>query len=72
MLTIDARGFSCPEPVMQTQNGLKMVQVGQQVEVLVETVTSRENIRRMAQSQHHLVTVEEIDNGFRLIITRQR
>ncbi|NLF77266.1 MAG: SirA family protein [Chloroflexi bacterium] len=72
MLTVDARGFSCPEPVIQSQNGLKMVQVGEQVEVLVETVTSRENVRRMAENKGHLVTVEVMDDGFRLIITRQK
>ncbi len=72
MLTVDARGFSCPEPVIQAQNGLKMIEVGEQVEVLVETVTSRENVRRMAEAKGHLVAVEEMDDGFRLIITRQK
>lgn len=72
MLTVDARGLSCPEPVLQTQNALRQVNIGEQVEILVETVTSRENVRRMAEAKGHTVTVEEADDGFKLIITRQK
>jgi tRNA 2-thiouridine synthesizing protein A len=68
MKTVDARGFSCPEPVIQTQNGLKALPPGEQLEVLVETVTSRENVRRMAESKGWQVAVEEVEGGFRLVI----
>jgi TusA-related sulfurtransferase len=68
MKTVDVRGFSCPEPVIQVQNALKTLGEGEQLEVLVETVTSRENVRRMAEAKGWKVTVEETADGFRLVI----
>lgn len=69
MKTVDVRGFSCPEPVIQVKNALKLLAAGEPLEVLVETVTSRENIRRMASSQGYAVEVETTEDGFRLILT---
>ncbi len=70
MKTVDARGFSCPEPVIQVQNALRTLAEGEQLEVLVETVTSRENVRRMAEARGWNVTVEETADGFRLILSK--
>lgn len=70
MLTVDVRGFSCPEPVIQVKNALGMLKDSDQLEVLVETVTSRENIRRMARTKGYTVEVQDTDDGFRLIITQ--
>ncbi len=68
MKTVDARGYSCPEPVIQVQNALKILPEGEQLEVLVETVTSRENVRRMAEAKGWKVAAEETSDGFRLEI----
>ena len=68
MKTVDARGYSCPEPVIQVQNALKILPDGEQLEVLVETVTSRENVRRMAEAKGWKVATEETPEGFRLEI----
>jgi len=72
MLTVDARGFSCPEPMLQAKNALKMVASGEQFEVLVETVTSRENVNRMAKTNGCTVVIEELEgeDGYRLLITK--
>ena len=40
------------------------------IEVLVETVTSRENVRRAAQKLGCAVQVEEMGDEFKLILTR--
>jgi TusA-related sulfurtransferase len=64
---VDARGFSCPQPVIMTK---KAIETGQfPIEVLVETVTSRENVRRMAEKAGCVVAVKEIGDEFRLTIT---
>jgi len=68
MNTVDARGLSCPEPVLRTSNALKDLPEGEKLEVLVETVTSRENVGRMARSKGYKVQVEETEDGFRLMI----
>lgn len=66
--TVDARGLSCPQPVILAR---KAIEEGQfPIEVLVETVTSRENVRRMAEKAGCKVRVEELGEEFKLILTR--
>lgn len=65
---VDARGLSCPQPVILSQ---KAIQGGEfPIEVFVDTVTSRENVRRMAERLGCRVEVVEIDDEFKLIISR--
>jgi len=47
---VDARGFSCPQPVLMTMQEMKKTGKGQ-IEVLVDTDTSKENVSRAATSQ---------------------
>ncbi|RLC64354.1 MAG: SirA family protein [Chloroflexota bacterium] len=66
--TVDARGLSCPQPVILTR---KAIQAGEfPIEVLVETVTSRENVRRVAEKAGLQVHVEEVGDEFKLTITK--
>ena len=66
--TVDARGFSCPQPVIMTR---KAIQAGEfPIEVLVETVTSRENVRRAAEKLDCQVEVEEMGDEFKLTISK--
>jgi len=68
MATVDARGLSCPQPVILTR---KAIEVGEfPIEVLVDTATSRDNVTRAAQRAGLKVTVEEAPTGFRLVIER--
>jgi tRNA 2-thiouridine synthesizing protein A len=46
---VDARGFSCPQPVLLTMEKLRTLSQGELV-VLVDTDTSRENVSRAAAS----------------------
>jgi tRNA 2-thiouridine synthesizing protein A len=65
---VDARGLSCPQPVILAQ---KAIAEGKfPVEVLVDTVTSRENVRRMAEAQGCKVDVKTQDDEFKLVITK--
>jgi len=45
---IDARGLSCPQPVVITRQKLAQLDTGA-LEVLVDTETARENVVRMAE-----------------------
>ena len=47
---VDARGLSCPQPVLETLNEIKKGQSGEIV-VLVDTDTSKENVCRAATAQ---------------------
>ena len=58
---IDARGLSCPEPVLLVKQAIAEIDSGK-IEVLVDTMTSRENVTRMAQSLSCTVEVAECDD----------
>ena len=47
---IDARGLSCPQPVVLTSTTMNQIGKGT-IEVLVDTATARENVERMATNQ---------------------
>ncbi|MBN2550738.1 MAG: sulfurtransferase TusA family protein [Anaerolineales bacterium] len=67
-ITVDARGLSCPQPVMMAQ---KAISGGIfPVEVFVDTVTSRENVRRMAERLGCKVEVTQQGDEFRLVLTK--
>jgi TusA-related sulfurtransferase len=67
-VTVDARGFSCPHPVILTRSAIKRGKFP--IEVLVETVTSRENVRRVAEKLGCQVEVEELADEFRLVLSK--
>ena len=65
---VDARGFSCPQPVIMARNAIK--KGGFPIEILVETVTSRENVRRASEKLGCVVEIEELGDEFKLILTK--
>ena len=66
--TVDARGLSCPQPVILSRNAIKGDAFP--IEVLVDTVTSRENVRRAVEKLGCTVQVEEMGEEFKLTLTR--
>ncbi|MFP4474634.1 MAG: sulfurtransferase TusA family protein [Desulfatibacillaceae bacterium] len=48
--TVDARGLSCPQPVLMTLDKIKNLGKGE-ITVLVDTDTAKENVIRAATSQ---------------------
>ena len=66
--TVDARGLSCPQPVLITLNEIKKVNNGE-IEILVDTDTSKENVSRAAESQGwEIRDIQEKSEGYRIII----
>ena len=66
---IDARGLSCPQPVLLTRN--KMTAAGSgTIEVLADSAAARDNISRLAKDQGWSISVEERENEFLLTLTR--
>jgi tRNA 2-thiouridine synthesizing protein A len=67
MIEVDARGFSCPIPVVKTKKAIDD-NPKEQIHVLVETAVSRENVSRMAKSQGYYVEEEETSDGYHLVL----
>lgn len=68
MKTIDARGLSCPEPVILTKNAL--ASGDSSYEVLVDNIAARENVTRFASHQGYKVTVKEAGDDYALTLTK--
>jgi tRNA 2-thiouridine synthesizing protein A len=74
VVTVDASGLSCPQPVILTRQALQDVggrDGAGRVEVLVDTATSRDNCSRVADKERWNVAVEDrSDGGYKLVLTR--
>lgn len=65
---VDARGLSCPMPVLMTQKAMKSKE--DYYEVLVDNKTPCENVTRYAESQGYKVAVEEKNGEYLLKISK--
>ncbi|MEQ2442355.1 sulfurtransferase TusA family protein [Pseudoflavonifractor sp. CLA-AP-H29] len=68
MKLLDARGLSCPEPVMMIRKAIASGEKAYQM--VVDNPTARENVTRYAVQQGYQVSVEEKDGEFTLSITK--
>ena len=68
MNTLDARGLSCPEPVIMIRKA--MMSNEEAYEIIVDNAASRENVTRYANHQGYKVNVTEKDGEFTLSITK--
>ena len=67
---VDARGLSCPQPVMLTRQTIRKLDKGT-VEVLVDSGTARDNVSRIARNTGWKVTVEgKSDGSSRIILVK--
>ncbi len=63
--TIDARGLSCPEPVVLTRNRMKECD---EIEIIVDNETAVENLKRLASSSGWSFQYAGSGNNFTIII----
>jgi len=66
---IDARGRSCPEPVILTSKKMKELGKGL-LEVLVDTETAKENITRLAQQSGWKIETKQEGGDIRLVLKK--
>ena len=68
--TVDARGLSCPQPVLMGLSEMKKVTEGEIV-VLVDTDTSKENVSRAAASRGWQVKdLQPEGGGYRITLVK--
>ena len=68
MAAIDARGLSCPEPVILISRAMKSGESA--YEIIVDNRVSRENVTRYAEHQGYTVSVTESNGEFTLKIQK--
>ena len=64
MKTLDARGLSCPEPVIMIRKA--MMSKESIYEMIVDNPTSKENVMRYAEHQGYQVSIDEKDGEYTL------
>ncbi|NLV82817.1 MAG: preprotein translocase subunit TatB [Synergistaceae bacterium] len=69
--TVDARGLSCPQPVILTLNAIKKMNDGEII-ILVDTETSQENVCRAGKSQGwETAEVQPEGDAYRIILRKE-
>ena len=68
MTQLDARGLSCPEPVIMIRKA--MLKGDSSYQMVVDNPASKENVTRYAQHQGYQVRVEERDGEYTLTMTK--
>lgn len=66
MKEVDARGLSCPEPIMLTAEALKGTK--EPVKVLVSEPHQKTNVEKLVKDRGRTSKVTEIDTGYEIII----
>jgi TusA-related sulfurtransferase len=69
MTEVDARGLSCPVPVIKTKEAIERLDSGSVV-VIVNDGTARDNVTRLAKSRGFDVSVEEKGEDSHLTLTK--
>jgi len=67
--TVDARGLSCPQPVILTRNALQKTSGGEVI-VLVDTMTQVHNCTRAAEKLGWQASYEEKGEVFELTLRK--
>ena len=68
--TVDARGLSCPQPVMLVRLALQELSKGI-IEVLVDAGTARDNVYRLVKSAGWATSIEpQPDGSYRIVLKK--
>lgn len=67
MKEVDARGLSCPEPLMLTGEALKNTK--EPIKVLVTEPHQKVNVEKFAKSRGKTVVSSETEEGFEITIS---
>ena len=68
MTQLDARGLSCPEPVILIRQA--MMNGGDAYEMLVDNHAAKENVTRYAEHQGYTVTVRQEGSDYTLTMKK--
>ena len=66
---VDARGLSCPVPVVMVQKAVNSENPAE-LEVLVDAMVCVENVTRYAKSQGYDVEVTEQGDDFKMVLKK--
>ena len=65
---LDARGLSCPEPVVMIRKAMASKEA--EYTIVVDNITAKENVTRYAEHQGYTVTVAQDGDDYTLTIKK--
>jgi len=68
MKILDARGLSCPEPVIMLRKAMSSMEPSYQI--IVDNHASKENTTRYAEHQGYHISITEKDGEYTLTFTK--
>lgn len=68
-MEIDARGLSCPQPVIETKKVIDTKVT--KLSVLVDNIAAKENVSRFANAMKYDVVTHSTDYGWRLELEKR-
>lgn len=71
MKEVDARGLACPQPVIMTKKALEELVEGELM-CIVDNITAKENVSRLANNLEHKYDIEEKDGHFYIKIKKEK
>ena len=66
---VDARGLTCPHPVMETDKVLRQLEKGTMV-TIVDNAAARDNVKRLAENTGCTVSIEKKGDDYYLTISK--
>lgn len=68
MVEVDARGLSCPEPVVRTKKAFE--KKNDSFSVLVDNETAKENVVRFCNNRKAKTNISSIDDGWKIEVSK--
>lgn len=72
VLTEDARGLSCPLPILRTKKALAKMDGGQMLKVLTTDKSATSDLAVFAKQTGHILCAQVEDDGFVVHYVRKR
>ncbi len=70
-MIIDARGLSCPMPIVKVKKGIESLQTGQVVELITTDKGSVNDVQAWAnKAGHQILTIDEQDGEYHFQIKK--
>lgn len=71
-MTIDAKGLTCPMPVLRTKKAIDMISAGQVLEVIATDVASRADIPALVNRLgHEIIEIKEAEGSISFLIRKR-
>ncbi|PHS33193.1 MAG: preprotein translocase subunit TatB [Alkaliphilus sp.] len=70
-IVIDARGRSCPEPVIMTKQAIGTLDKSSELHVLLDTTVAKENVKRLFKKEGFRTDIKVQDNDFLIVAQKE-